>query len=107
MEISEAVKEIRFVYCLLVSLKISVKLPIIVRTNNFGVIFMDENSSSDICTRHIDTRYHFICDHMENDFIKIIFLRTSDHDADFFTKNVDEETGEDYVLKFLGKWQYE
>ena len=31
---SEPVKEIRFMYCLLESLEISVKLPIIVRTDN-------------------------------------------------------------------------
>jgi hypothetical protein len=40
MAMSEAVKEIRFVYYLLVSLVISVKLPIIVRTEN-----IDDKSS--------------------------------------------------------------
>jgi hypothetical protein len=56
---SEAVKEIRFVYYLLESLGISVKLPIIVRIDNIGAIFMAENASSGVCTRHFDTRYHF------------------------------------------------
>jgi hypothetical protein len=57
---SEAEKEIRFVYYLFESLGISVKLPIIVRLDNIGAIFMAENASSGVRTRHIDTRYHFI-----------------------------------------------
>jgi hypothetical protein len=39
----------------------NVKLPIVVRCNNDGAIFMFENLSSGVCTRHVDTRYHFIC----------------------------------------------
>ena len=101
---SEAVKEIRFVYYLLVSLGIAVKLPIIVRTDNIGAIFMAENASSGVRTRHIDTRYHFIREHLEDGFIKIIFVRTNDNDADIFTKNVNKETYEKHVEKFLGKW---
>jgi hypothetical protein len=39
----------------------NVKLPIVVRCdNNVGAIFMAENSSSGVRTRHVDTRYHFI-----------------------------------------------
>jgi hypothetical protein len=56
---SEAVKEIRFVNYLLESLGISVKLPIIIRTDNIGAIFMAENSFSGVSTRHIDTSRHF------------------------------------------------
>jgi hypothetical protein len=70
-EISEALKEIRFVYYLLVSLGISFELPIIVRVDTIGAIFMGENPSSGVRTRHIDTWYHFIRDHVENGFIKL------------------------------------
>jgi hypothetical protein len=69
---SEAVKEIRFVYYLLVSLEISVKQTIIVRTDNIGKIFMAENPSSGVCTIYIDILYHFTREHMEDGFIKII-----------------------------------
>jgi hypothetical protein len=54
---SEAVNEIRFTYFLLKGMGVDVKLPIIVRCDNVGAIFMAENSSSGIRTRHIDTRY--------------------------------------------------
>jgi hypothetical protein len=79
---SEAVKEIRFVYYPVVSLGISVKLPMIVITDNIGAIFMAENPFSGVRTRHIDTRYHFIREHVEDGFIKIIFVKTNDNDAD-------------------------
>jgi hypothetical protein len=49
--ISETVKEIRFVYYLLVSLGISVKRPIIVRTDEIGEFFIVENSPSGDRTR--------------------------------------------------------
>ena len=49
--ILEAVKEIRFIFYLLTSMFIEVKLPIIVRCDNVGAIFMAESSSSGVRTR--------------------------------------------------------
>jgi sugar/nucleoside kinase (ribokinase family) len=60
MSISVPVKEINIAYCLLERLGISVKLPIIVRNDNIGAIFMAENASSGVGIRHIGARYHFI-----------------------------------------------
>jgi hypothetical protein len=101
--ISEAVKEIRFIYYLLESIGMNVKLPIVVRCNNVGAIFMAENSSSGVCTRHVDTRYHFICEHIEDGFIQIVFVKSCDNDADLFTKNVSKDIYNEHVGKFLGK----
>ena len=44
--LSEAAKEIKFVYQLLLSIGIKVKLPIIVRVDNIRAIFMSENTST-------------------------------------------------------------
>jgi hypothetical protein len=85
---SEAVKEIRFIYFLLKEMGVDVKLPIIVRCDNVGAIFMAENSSSGIRTRHIDTSYHFVSEHVEDGLIKIVFVKSSTNNADMFTKNV-------------------
>jgi hypothetical protein len=65
----EAVKEIRFIYFLLKGIGVDVKLPIVVRCDNVGAIFMAENSSSGIRTRHIDTRYHFVRERVEDGLI--------------------------------------
>jgi hypothetical protein len=42
---SEAVKEVKFTYYLLRDIGIEVKLPIIVKTDNVGAMFMAQNSS--------------------------------------------------------------
>jgi hypothetical protein len=67
----EVVKEIRFIHFLLKGMGVDVKLPIVVRCDNIGAIFMAENSSSGIRTRHIDTRYHFVCEHVEDGLQKM------------------------------------
>ena len=102
MALSEAAKEIKFVYYILESLGIAVKLPIVVRVDKVGAIFMAENVSTSIRTRHVDTRYHFVREMIEDGFIRIIFVRTVDNDADLFPKNVNRETYEKHVVKFLG-----
>jgi hypothetical protein len=81
----------------------NVKLPIVVRCDNVGAIFMAENSSSGVCTRHVDTRYPFICKHNEDGFIQIVFVKSCDNDADLFTKNVSKDIYNKHVGKFLGK----
>jgi hypothetical protein len=102
---SEAVKEIRFIYFLLKGMGVDVGIPIVVRCDNVGSIFMAENSSSGIRTRHIDTRYHFVREHVEYGLIKIVFVKSSINDADMFTKNVGKEAYEKHINKFLGKIQ--
>jgi hypothetical protein len=84
---------------------VDVKLPIVVRCDNFGAIFMAENSSSGIRTQHVDTRYHFVREHVEDGLIKIVFVKPSINDADMFTKNVGKEAYERHVNKFLGTMQ--
>jgi hypothetical protein len=74
-----------------------------VRTDNIGAMFMEENASSGIRTRQIDSRYHFIREHVEDSFIKIVFVKTDKNYSDLFTKNVNKDTYKKYVVKILGK----
>ena len=86
--LSEAAKEIKFIVQVLLSIGIEVALPVIVRVDNVGAIFMAENVSTSSRTKHVDIRYHFVQEFIEDGFIKIIFVRTGDNKADIFTKNV-------------------
>jgi hypothetical protein len=97
---SEAVKKIHFIYFLLKGMRVDAKLLIIVRCDNVGAIFMAENSSSGIRTRHIDTRYHFVHENVEDGLIKIDFVKSRTNDADMFKKNVGKEAYEKHVNKF-------
>jgi hypothetical protein len=85
------------------SIGINVKPPIVVRCDNVGAIFMAENSSSGVRTRHVDTRYHLIRKDIEDGFIQIVFVKSCDNDADLFTKNVSKDIYNKYVGKSLGK----
>jgi hypothetical protein len=84
---------------------VDVKLPIVVRCDNLGAIFMAENSGSGVRTRHLGTRYHFVREHVEDGLIKIVFVESRINDADIFTKVVGNESCEKHVNKFLGKMQ--
>jgi hypothetical protein len=53
--ISEAVKELKFIYYLLSDLHIKINLPIVVKTDNIGTIFMSKNALTGFRTRHVIT----------------------------------------------------
>jgi hypothetical protein len=101
----ESVKEIRFIYYLLRSILIEVKLPIIVRCDNVGAIFMAENLSSGVCTWHVNTRYHFVREHIVDEFIKVVFIKSVENDANLFTKNVSKDAYMKHVSNCLGKME--
>ena len=52
-----------------------------------GVIFMSKNFTTSNRTKHVDTRYRFVNEFVEDGFIEIIFVKTKDNMADIFTKN--------------------
>ena len=74
--ISEALKEIKFVYQLLESMGIEVSYPITVYVDNIGAIFTSENVTTSNRTKHVDVRHHFIREHVEDGIIKIEFIRS-------------------------------
>jgi hypothetical protein len=99
--ISEAIKEVKFIYFLLCDFHIKVILPIIIKTDNIGAIFMAENSLTGVRTRHVDTRYHFIREFIEDGFIMVEFVRSVEKDADIFTKNVIHDLYVKHTKNFL------
>jgi hypothetical protein len=66
-------------------------------------MFMAENVCSGVRTRHIDTSYHFTREHVEDGFIKIVFVKIEDNYSDLFSKNFNKDTYKRHVVKFLGK----
>ena len=88
---AEAAKEIKFVVQLMLTMGLPVVLPIVVRVDNIGAIFLAENATSAARTRHIDTRYKFIREMTEDKFLKIVFVRSENNTSDGHTKNLGEE----------------
>jgi hypothetical protein len=80
---------------------IIVEIPIIVRVNNVGAIFMSENASTSSQTRHVDIRYHFVREYVEDGFIRIIFVCSEENLADEFTKNVTGNIYDAHVNEYM------
>ena len=99
--LSETAKEIRFLYQLLTEMGIEVELPIVVRVDNIGAIFMAENIAVSPKTKHVDIRYRFVNDMVSERFLEVIFVGSLENDADLFTKNVKGEIYEKHSSKIV------
>jgi hypothetical protein len=53
-------------------------------------------------TKHMDVRYHFVQEFVEEGFIKIIFVGTKDNDADIYMKNTIGEIHDKHTKKLMG-----
>jgi hypothetical protein len=80
---------------------IGLKLPIAVKIDNVGAIYLSNNHSLGQRTKHIDIRRHFVREVVEQGIIKTEFLGTDNNDADIHTKNTSEETFKRHVNKVL------
>ena len=83
---SEAVKEIKFVYQLLESMDVKVPLPIKVRVDNIGTIWLVNNSGVSERTKHVDTRAHFVRAYMINEVVTIEFIKSNENISDIMMK---------------------
>jgi hypothetical protein len=87
VSLSEVVKEIKFILQLLDSMEIYVEMPIQVKVDNVGAIFLANNKAVSDRTKHVDVRHHFVREYIEDGVVKIIFVKSEENDADIFTKN--------------------
>lgn len=98
---SEAVKEIRFIYFILNDIRIEVESPNVVKTVNVGTLFMSQNFLTGVRSRHVDTRFHFIRENVEDGIVRVEFVNSSDNDSDILIKNVKQEIHKKHAMKFL------
>ena len=101
MALSGATKEIKFVYELLSSMDVKVKLPILCQMDNIGAIFMAENAATTPKSKHIDIKTKFVTQFIADKFIKVIFVKSEDNTADIITKNVQLEVLEKHDRELL------
>ena len=96
-------KDIKFAYQLLQSIGVNVKLPIVVRVDNMGAIFMSENTLTSGRTKHVDIRCWYVNEMVMDGFLKIVFVKTKENVADIFTNNVTSEVYKTLVKSFLSE----
>lgn len=92
MAISEVTMEILYIVGILKFLGIPLQYPIEVKVDNIGAVYLSKNATTGNRTKHIDTRYHFVREYIEDGIVKVIFVRSEENDADIFTKNLNQET---------------
>ena len=73
---------------LLRSMNIVVKYPVMVRVDNVGATFMASNISTTCYTKHMDIRYKYVNQYVEDGIVKIIFAKSADYDRDILTNNL-------------------
>ena len=56
--------------------------------DNQGSIFIGSNPVQGIRTKHIDLKYHYVCECIEKGKIEVFFVPSEDNTADILTKNL-------------------
>ena len=80
--------EILFVIHIMQFLGMKLRLPVDLKIDNSGALFLAENEYATQRTKHIDIRYHFIRQHVENGDMKMNLIKSENNLADIFTKNL-------------------
>ena len=99
--LSEATKEVMFVLQLLESMHIRVQLPITVRVDNIGAIWMSQNVNTSSRTKHVDIRTKYVNEYCEDGVLKIIFVKSVDNDSDIMTKNLGADLHSKHSNKLI------
>ncbi len=82
-------------------MKIKVKLPIIVHVDNVGAIFMNKNITTTGCSKHVDIYYKFVTEYIEDEIIKVIFVKSAYNDSDIMSKNLGSELHSKHGSKMI------
>jgi hypothetical protein len=52
-------------------------------------------------TKHIDTRYHFVREFVEEGFVKDVFAKTTENKSYMFTKNLSGEAYNEHIDNYI------
>ena len=96
-------KDVRFVIQLLLELGIDFPIPVVVRIDNIGEMFVADNISSSARTAHIDVRLKFVNEFIKEGEITVMFVKSEGNDSDIFTKNTKAEVNEKLTDRFMSK----
>ncbi|SPC61539.1 related to retrotransposon protein [Ustilago sp. UG-2017b] len=92
MVATEAAREVLFFRHLFKAIGIDVGTPTIF-SDNTGTIQVSKDPAQHWKLKHIDTKYHFIRDNVQDGKVKIKYIGTEDNLADIFTKPVARYSG--------------
>jgi hypothetical protein len=86
MALTEAAKEAIWLCRMLEEMNVQVKKPIVLWCDNQGALALAANPGRHKRTKHIDIRYHYIRECVENGFVALRHVGTTEQAADSLTK---------------------
>jgi len=88
---AEACKEAIWLSRLVVDLKITVEMPVL-HCDSQSAIQLAKNPVFHAKTKHIDVKYHFIREVLEDEQLKFVKVHTTENPADLLTKGLPGES---------------
>ena len=86
MAMTEALKEVLWFRTFLSGIGLRCKGPSIIRDDSTGAISLTKTGKHHSRTKHIDIKYHFIRDHIDDKSVDVVYCQTQDQLADMLTK---------------------
>ena len=99
--LAHGLKELLWTYQILLTVGIDIQLPMTVHEDNQACIQIADNPISQRRTRHVDIRYHFVRDYIEDGTISMKYCSTKDMLADIMTKAMHKPTFEGLRNKII------
>ena len=87
MALSDCSRQVSWIRNIFLELGIRLQ-PVLVYGDNQGSIFIGSNPVQEIRTKHIDIKYHYVCECVAERKIDMYFVPSEDNTADIFTKNL-------------------
>lgn len=81
------------------SMGIKVELPMVMKVDNVGAIFLGNNFSVGQRTKRIDICAHVVREYIDEELIKLVFVCSEYDDSDYLTKNTPEELDKKHSSK--------
>ena len=74
-----------------------------VRVNNVGAIFMASNITTMSCTKHVDIRYKYMNEYVEDGIVKIVFIKSTKNNSNILTKNISVDLNGKHLKGLVGE----
>ena len=106
---AHGLKELLWTYQTLLTMGLHIQLPIKVMEDNQSCICIADNPIAQRRTRHVDIRFHFIRDYINDGTITVTYCPTKEMLADILTKSLHKPVFTDLrnriigdIMKFIG-----
>ena len=99
-------QDMLYIYRLLESLELEVKLPMVLEMDNSGAVDIANSWSVDGRMRHVDVRNYFLHELKDQGLLVIRHITGESNDDDIFTKNVTSVIFDRHMPLYVGHDKY-